>query len=88
LDRKGYGRGRRRARRLGHGRHQELLQGSLGTVLRYRRDFNPSASLGLFITDREGEGFRGRGIIHAAQDYALKQGARTLFAKLGYALIL
>lgn len=33
---------------------------SVGTVLRYRRDFNPSASLGFFITDREGEDYYNR----------------------------
>ena len=37
-----------------------LEQSSLGTVLRYRRDFNPSASLGLFITDRQGKDYYSR----------------------------
>jgi hypothetical protein len=59
-----------------------LAQKAQGTVLRYRRDFSPSASMGLFITDREGKDYYNR-LASLDGDFRITQKDRVRFQVLG-----
>jgi len=59
-----------------------LAEPSHGTVLRYRRDFSQSASMGFFITDREGEAYYNR-LASIDGNFRITQKDRLRFEILG-----
>ena len=61
-----------------------LPRKSVGTVLRYRRDISSAASLGLFITDREGKDYYNR-VASIDGDLRVTQKDRIQFQLLGTA---
>jgi hypothetical protein len=57
---------------------------SVGTVLRYRRDISSAATLGLFVTDREGEDYYNR-VLSVDGDFRVTQKDRIQVQALGSA---